>query len=344
MLRVSAGTAHLLGLKKSKVDALPTTAYLMTDGKCLRDCGFCPQSRSSTARTDLLSRVTWPTFQEETACAALRGKAAGNEGGPGEDFKRICLQVVDTADWQEQVRLFMEELRGPDRQLKPDQQSWVTRETGRILPPVCIACHPRNLSEVREIFALGAERLGIALDAATPRLYAAVKGGSWQRTFDLLTEAALEFPGRISTHLIVGLGETEAEMVEAMDRLIRQGVTIGLFAFTPIRGTALEDRPRPSLGAYRRIQAARWLLLCGAGAEKFSFDGEGRLTSFGLTREELRRRLAGGEAFQTSGCPDCNRPYYNESPGGVIYNYPRPLTAAEAARALDELEMDGATK
>ncbi len=328
MLRVSAGTAHVLGLKKSRVDALPTTAYLMTDGKCLRDCGFCPQSRSSTARVDLLSRVTWPGFAEETACAALRGNA----------LKRICLQVVGTPDWQEQVGSFMEKLQGPDRNSRDFNNHG---ESNRRLPPVCIACHPRNLSEVREIFGLGAERLGIALDAATPRLYSMVKGGSWQRIYELLVEAAREFPGRISTHLIVGLGETEAEMVEVMNRLIQEGVTIGLFAFTPVKGTALEGHPRPSLGTYRRIQAARWLLLQGVDPGKFTFDGRGRLAGFGLPREELRGNLAGGAAFQTSGCPDCNRPFYNESPGGVIYNYPRPLADAEAARALDELGLDG---
>ena len=24
----------------------------------------------------------------------------------------------------------------------------------------------------------------------------------------------------------------------------------------------------------------------------------------------------------TSGCPHCNRPYYNEDPRGVLYNFP----------------------
>ena len=28
------------------------------------------------------------------------------------------------------------------------------------------------------------------------------------------------------------------------------------------------------------------------------------------------------EAVLTSGCPGCNRPFYNERPRGPIYNYP----------------------
>jgi biotin synthase-related radical SAM superfamily protein len=43
--------------------------------------------------------------------------------------------------------------------------------------------------------------------------------------------------------------------------------------------------------------------------------------------------LADGRAFETSGCVACNRPYYNERPGQVPYNYPRPLTAGEQAAA-----------
>ena len=37
-----------------------------------------------------------------------------------------------------------------------------------------------------------------------------------------------------------------------------------------------------------------------------------------------------GQAFQTSGCPGCNRPYYNERPGRTMFNYPRPLTPEES--------------
>jgi biotin synthase-related radical SAM superfamily protein len=66
------------------------------------------------------------------------------------------------------------------------------------------------------------------------------------------------------------------------------------------------------------------------------------LISFG--RPDLARTLADGVAFQTSGCPDCNRPFYNERPGGPLYNYPRPLTPAEASKAITELALVGDLK
>jgi biotin synthase-related radical SAM superfamily protein len=70
-----------------------------------------------------------------------------------------------------------------------------------------------------------------------------------------------------------------------------------------------------------------------ARAEAMAFDAQGRLVGLGVSLP------ATGEAFRTSGCPDCNRPFYNEHPGGPLYNYPRPLTAEEAARAIQEMEI-----
>jgi biotin synthase len=37
---------------------------------------------------------------------------------------------------------------------------------------------------------------------------------------------------------------------------------------------------------------------------------------------------------------DCNRPFYNESPGGPIYNYPRNLTAQEIAASKKQLALE----
>ena len=51
--------------------------------------------------------------------------------------------------------------------------------------------------------------------------------------------------------------------------------------------------------------------------------------------------LADGHAFRTTGCEDCNRPYYNEKPRDVLYNYHRPLTAEELELAFAESGVTG---
>jgi biotin synthase len=83
------------------------------------------------------------------------------------------------------------------------------------------------------------------------------------------------------------------------------------------------------------MQAARWLIVHElARAEAMSFGPNGHLTGLGSPLPDTNA------PFQTSGCPDCNRPFYNEQPGGPLYNYPRPLTPEEAAEAVREMEME----
>ena len=67
----------------------------------------------------------------------------------------------------------------------------------------------------------------------------------------------------------------------------------------------------------------------------------------GMTFDERERLLrlgaplpSRGEPFQTSGCPDCNRPFYNEQPGGPLFNFPRPLEAEETEQAVREMEIE----
>ena len=65
--------------------------------------------------------------------------------------------------------------------------------------------------------------------------------------------------------------------------------------------------------------------------------------SYWLPNNEAVRLAEAGlwaEAFRTSGCPGCNRPYYNERPGQIPYNYPRPPTPAELADAV-AMALDG---
>ncbi len=154
---------------------------------------------------------------------------------------------------------------------------------------------------------------------------------SWDSQFRMLDEALAVFgKGNVSTHVIVGLGETEREAVEIIQRCVDMGVLPALFAFTPVRGTALEKNPPPPLESYRRVQLARFLIVKGlARADGMGFDDEGKIASFGLAKETLEEAVWSGEPFLTSGCPDCNRPFYNEKPGGPIYNYPRKPTKKE---------------
>jgi len=310
-INVSAGTAAVLGLISIAMDVAPTTAYLMLGGRCSMNCGFCAQARESQASALNLSRITWPAFP--LGEVAPRIADAYRRGA----IRRACLQAT----------------------VAHDVHAWALHVV-RVVRALCdipfdVAILPASVEQVRELFAAGVDHVGFGLDAASQRVFERVKTGSWERSLEMIRQTALAFPGRAAVHLIAGLGETERELVEMVQRMHEWGVTVGLFAFTPVRGTALEDQPPPRLDQYRRMQAARWLISHGqAGFGDLEFDDTGRLTRIRV--RDWRALLADGRAFETSGCPDCNRPYYNERPGGAAYNYPRRLTPAEAAEAVDE--------
>ena len=314
-VRVSVGSAIILGLLAGKLDAEPTTAYLMTyhAGKCAANCGFCPQAKTSESKAELLSRVAWPSFPSRTVLEGL--EKAVREAR----IKRVCFQTLNYPEAISEVCVFVKELKR------------------LVSVPVSVSCQPLNSENMWRLAEAGVDRVGIALDAATEPLFDKVKGASaggpyrWRDEFLLLRVAIGIFgEGNVSTHLIVGLGESEKEAIFAVQECLDLGVLPALFAFTPVKGTALAAHPQPALDVYRRVQVARYLIVNGlARFEEMRFDGEGRIVDFGVSKPVLFNVVCSGKPFFTSGCPDCNRPFYNEKPSGPLYNFPRAIRPEE---------------
>jgi biotin synthase len=191
----------------------------------------------------------------------------------------------------------------------------------------------REVERLRELREAGADCVGVAVDLATEGLFDRHRGAGvggphrWDQYWRTVGEAVRVFGrGKVSVHLIVGLGETEREMVGALADSWERGAVPHLFSFFPERGSPLEGRPQPPPARYRRVQLARHLIVTGAARmDAMSFGTEGELQDFGVDPEPY---LRDGSVFMTSGCPGpdgrtaCNRPYGNERPSGVLYNYP----------------------
>jgi biotin synthase len=323
-IRVSLGTASVLGLDDFWLDVKPTTAYLMTyseDG-CIANCSFCPQARESPSKKSHLSRVSWPIFSTTRVIEALK-RISINE------IKRICIQIVYYPDYFNDILVILKAIKK------------VTKT------PISLDTCPLDFDQMKILKDAGLEKIGIPLDAANSRIFDSVKGFevngpfTWQSHINAL-ETAVEIYGKgnVLSNLIVGLGETEEEAVMLIQKLSDIGVHTALFAFTPIPRTKLHNRSQPHLNTYRRIQLARHIITQKkARSNEMDFDKEGKIINFGLENMSLKKILEKGVPFRTSGCPGCNRPFYNESPKGPIYNYPRPLTEdeliTETARILN---------
>lgn len=323
-VRVSTGSALTLGLENGFQDVRPTTVYLLTHhlDRCSANCLFCPQARTSRSRPEFLSRVSWPVFRLGEVLDALTREE--------ERLRRVCIQAVNYTG------------------VIDDVLAIVSKVLSRIDIDVSVSCQPVDSESLDELRDVGVDRLGIPLDAAAPGLFTQLKGQAaggpytWRSHMNAIHEAISVFgKGRVTTHVIVGLGETDRDLLRLIQRMVSLGVNPALFAFTPVAGTRLENMPPPSLSRYRLIQTARFLLVNRlARVEKMRFDASEALVDFGLPKEQLRRAIRSGLPYLTSGCPGCNRPFYNERPSGPIYNFPRPMTPPEVEET--ERTVEGA--
>ena len=323
-IRVSFGSAVILGLADGRLDAEPTTVYMLTHkpGKCAASCAFCPQSKISEGRSDLLSRVIWPIF--DTADVVERVEAAFADG----KIRRVCIQALNYPRVQHHLVSLARKIRSLSD------------------VPVSVSCQPLCSEDMLRLVEAGVGRASIALDAVTKELFEEVKGTlvggpyTWKGHLKALKEAIEVFgKNHVTTHLIAGLGEKESDFVAMIQRCVDLGVYPALFAFTPIPGTAMADHHPPSLEYYRRLQLAHYLITRQETRyEDMSFR-DNRLADYGLPREELLSVTRTGEPFRTSGCPGCNRPYYNERPSGPVYNYPAKPTTTEIRQIEKTLDL-----
>jgi biotin synthase len=103
-----------------------------------------------------------------------------------------------------------------------------------------------------------------------------------------------------------------------------------MFCFFPEKGSLMDHLPATPRDQWRRVQLARYLIdYRGVRVDQMKFDGEGRVTDFGIAQGELDDVINAGIAFRTSGCPGkfaedisaCDRPY-GDSPPSNIASYP----------------------
>ncbi|MDD2999646.1 MAG: hypothetical protein PHV05_11345, partial [Candidatus Riflebacteria bacterium] len=194
---------------------------------------------------------------------------------------------------------------------------------------------PSQTDLALEMLAMGIDHVGIGLDAATEKTYTEHKRKNWQTDWPSLQTLLHKAGSQIEVHLIFGLGDTEEDFIKRIDAIVAAGGKVSLFALTPVNGGKA-----PEISAYRRVQAFRFLCENAVISSQNCRFNDGRLINYGIAETALVDALQHGDAFRTSGCGNCNRPYYNERPGQAFYNYPRALSASEFAQALSEMGME----
>lgn len=281
---------------------------------CFANCAYCGLARERSGKFVHKSfiHVEWPIYQLKAVLERMNEYENGLE--------RICISMLTNPKASQHVVEIIGNIRA---------------ETDL---PLSLLITPTILEEddLLGFKAKGADRIGIAIDAATPDLFQRLRGRSvqgphrWEKYWETISMALKIFgKGKVGVHLVVGLGETEKEMMTIIQRVHDLDSCTHLFSFFPEKGSLLEDLSQPPMGQYRRIQLARFLIEENmTSLQDFTFDERERIGEFGIPEDKLSPVINSGLAFVTSGCPGkdgkmaCNRPYGNSPPGPNIRNYP----------------------
>jgi lipoyl synthase len=334
-LRMSLAAAMTLGFKPGlfyRNARLYCINLLLTYGNgCAARCGYCGLSgkRPGIYGDKSFIRVTWPTHALEDIIARI--------GERQDRIKRICISMIT------------------NKRSIADTETVCTRLRSSFDIPVSLLISPTIVSydHLAAFKAAGADKLGVAIDLVTPTLFDLYRGSGvggphrWETYWECLGNAVSIFgKGNAGAHFMVGMGETEREMSEAMQRVKDMGGWTHLFSFFPEADSAMAEHPQPPMDQYRRIQLARYLIDHSlARSDGFTYVNDDRIAGFGLPKGELDRIIDSGEPFRTSGCEGydgevaCNRPYANSRPGPYIRNFPFPPEWTDILRIRKQMGL-----
>ena len=317
-MRMSLAAAMTLGFKPgifyrgAKLHCI--NLLLNYHSGCAAKCAYCGLSNKRKGKYDEKSfiRVTWPNYKLDHIIERIAKRESR--------VKRICISMITNTRCIADTAAVCSKLRGS------------------FDIPVSLLISPTILSRENLVAfkAAGADKIGVAIDLATPALFDRYRGQgvggphSWDRYMECLTDAIDIFGHRnAGSHFVAGMGETEKQMVDMIQTVQDMGGWTHLFSFFPEAGSQMKDHPMPAMDHYRRIQLARYLIDENIShARQFTYDDQARIVDFGIQAPRLEAVIDSGRPFRTSGCEGydgevaCNRPFANSRPGPDIRNFP----------------------
>ena len=289
---------------------------------CRANCAYCGLARHREAERNYADRnfirVDWPAVPMAQVVDIVA------RDGAASPFHRMCISMITHPN--------------SDADTVTVLKQWTDRVDPATIP-VSILSNPTTMSraDVARLKDLGADIFTVALDAATPELFDRTRGKgvqsphSWKKYWEILEAARDIFgPEKFGAHIIVGMGESEADVLRLVQRLRDMGGHSHMFCFFPEKGSLMDHLPATPRDQWRRVQLGRYMIdYCGARVENMRFDEAGRVVDYGLPRSEIDVIVDTGIAFRTSGCPGkfaedisaCDRPY-GDSPPSDIASFP----------------------
>jgi lipoyl synthase len=325
-VQMSTAAALTLGIMSGKMHRCECTRCLnllltYPEG-CRANCAYCGLARHREAERDYADRnfirVDWPAVPLDRTIEIVA------RDGDRTPFHRMCISMITHPRSDEDTVTVL--------------KKWTARIEPKTLP-VSILSNPTTMAraDVKRLHELGADIFTVALDAATPEIFDRTRGKgvqsphSWRKYWEILMDAREIFgPQKFGAHIIVGMGETEYDVLQLVQKLVDLGGHSHMFCFFPEKGSLMDHLPATPREQWRRVQLARYLIdYRGVRVESMRFDDAGRVIHYGVPESEMQTVVGEGIAFRTSGCPGkfrddvsaCDRPY-GDSPPSNIASYP----------------------
>ena len=342
-VRISAASAMALRLQSGRFsrdfDFGGINILLNYENGCLSDCGYCGLERTRPGAYEEKSfiRVEWPLVDTDQ----LIDRMAEHEN----KLTRLCISMVthgsayrDTVDITKRLR-------------------------AKVNTPLSILVAPPTLNKdkLQYFKDLGVDMIGVGLDAVTESTFRKhrtdVPNGSlrWDNYWNIINESRRIFgPWKVNIHTVVGLGETDKDLVDMFYYLKDHQILPYLFSFNPEPDSRMGDVPKASITRWRRIQLVKHLIeKYDLSPESIQYDENNnihKLDARSNTIASALHSLDAGIPFMTNGCPSeggeeagCSRPYGSYRPSESFRDFPFQPEMNDLALIRQELALEEIT-
>ena len=334
-VRISYASAVALRFKSgrftSDFDFGGINLLLSYDEGCLSDCGYCGLARTRPGQYEDKSfiRVEWPLVETDELVSRL----ARYE----DHLTRLCISMVthghsyrDTLEITKRIR-------------------------AQVATPLSLLVAPPTLNEdrLKTLKEAGADIIGIGLDAVTEDLFRSIRtdvpqgGLRWEQYWRILDAARdIYGPWHVNCHTLVGLGETDWDLMTIFQRLLDRQIHSYLFCFNPEPDSRMGTQPKSDLTRWRRVQLGKFLLEeRGLDPAAFGYGDQGALVTISAPPALVEETIADGFAFMTNGCPGaggepgCTRPMGSWRPSEAPRDYPWQPTESDRIEIRAQLNL-----
>jgi hypothetical protein len=215
----------------------PDHCFINLEGDCIFDCAFCTATRTGEGQGGARPRT--PERWVELIVGSHRRRP----------FQGVAITSVSPADHE---------------RLMGDYET-VIRGVLSSLPGVTVGVEPpvESVADIARLKAAGASELKVNVQSPDPAILARVcPGWDLERQFAFLDEGVRVFGrGNVTSNVIVGLGEADADVLAAFERLAAMGVvpTLRVVKVSDLNRGALEralGRPLEPVPPERHLRLA----------------------------------------------------------------------------------------